>query len=269
MIRYDSHVHTCFSTDSKEEAINYIKEAQNKGFLGITFTDHNDYDFPLDNGKVQFALDFDSYIDYMTKLRFDYNGIFDIRIGVEQGLMKSVASRVNEYDKHKKLDFIIGSSHLVNGNDPYYESFWEGKDVKECINAYYEASIDNVKYCDNFDVYGHLDYLIRYAPTKDRDYNWKDYYDYIYEILKSLIYKGKGIEINTSGLKSGLKNPNPELDIVKLYKSLGGEIITVGSDAHFKEYFGYRFDIIENYLKEAGFNYYSIFKNRKPEFIKI
>ena len=42
MIRYDSHVHTCFSTDSKEEAINYIKEAQNKGFLGITFTDHND-----------------------------------------------------------------------------------------------------------------------------------------------------------------------------------------------------------------------------------
>lgn len=74
--------------------------------------------------------------------------------------------------------------------------------------------------CSNFDVYGHLDYIVRYAPGKDTAYNWKDYSDYIDTILRMLIEKGKGIEINTSGLKYGLKNPNPCPDIIKRYHEL-------------------------------------------------
>lgn len=134
---------------------------------------------------------------------------------------------------------------------------------------WYEAITDCIKTCDNFDVYGHLDYIVRYAPDQDNDYNWKDYYDYFDTILRLLIDKGKGIEINTAGLKYGLKNPNPCLDIVKMYRSLGGEIITTGSDAHKACHIAYSYEIITDMLKNTGFNYYTIFKERKPEFVSI
>lgn len=269
MISFDSHLHTRFSSDSEADPRAYIKLAKEKGMKGICFTDHNDYDFPLEDGKVVFDLDFKAYLDYMLKLKGEFRGSFDIRVGVEQGLMKSVASRVDSYDPENKLDFIIGSSHLVEGEDPYYPSYWEGRAVKDTIIKYYESIMENIKTCHNFDIYGHLDYIIRYAPEKDANYNWKDYYDYFYEILKSLIYQGKGIEVNTAGLKYGLKNPNPDINIVKLYKELGGEIITVGSDSHSVDYLGYEFDRVYNMLKELGFKYYSVFKDRKAEFYEI
>lgn len=60
-------------------------------------------------------------------------------------------------------------------------------------------------------IYGHLDYIVRYAPDQDNDYNWRDYYDYFDTILRLLIDKGKGIEINTAGLKYGLKILIPAL----------------------------------------------------------
>lgn len=81
-------------------------------------------------------------------------------------------------------------------------------------------------------MYGHLDYIARYIPANSYTYDWHDFNDLICIILKTIIEQGKGIEINTAGLKYGMPEPNPCLDIVKIYHDLGGEIITVGSDAH-------------------------------------
>ena len=123
--------------------------------------------------------------------------------------------------------------------------------------------------CHNFDVYGHLDYIARYIPANSYTYDWHDFNDLICIILKTIIEQGKGIEINTAGLKYGMPEPNPCLDIVKMYHDLGGEIITVGSDAHEVKFFAYRFDVVADMLKNAGFNYYTIFNERKPEFIRL
>lgn len=265
----DYHLHTSFSSDSENPPKNVIRQAVKLGLKSICFTDHNDFDYPPENGEVMFILDYNRYIDTITSLKEKYSHIIDISIGMEQGLMPSVASRVNEYDKDSVLDFIIGSSHLIYGEDPYYDTFWKHISAKEGITRYYQGIIDSLKVCSNFDVYGHLDYIIRYAPGKDTSYNWKDYSDYIDTILRMLIEKGKGIEINTAGLKYGLKNPNPCPDIIKRYHELGGEIITTGSDAHKTEHIGYRFDIIYDILTQAGFKYYTIFKKRKPEFIRL
>lgn len=265
----DCHLHTHFSSDSDNPPENVIKQAIALGLKSICFTDHNDFDYPLEDGKVVFDLDLKSYIDTITRLKEKYSHNITINVGVEQGLMPSVADRVNAYDKDCQLDFIIGSSHLVYGNDPYYDDFWENVSVKDSIISYYQCVIDSIKTCDNFDVYGHLDYIIRYAPGKDTDYNWMDYYDYIDTALRILIEKGKGIEINTASLKYGLKYPNPCPDILKRYRELGGEIITTGSDAHQTEYVAHRFDVIEDMLKGAGFGYYTVFERRKPVFIKL
>lgn len=221
----DCHLHTHFSSDSDNPPENVIKQAIALGLKSICFTDHNDFDYPLEDGKVVFDLDLKSYIDTITRLKEKYSHNITINVGVEQGLMPSVADRVNAYDKDCHLDFIIGSSHLVYGNDPYYDDFWKNVSVKDSIISYYQCVIDSIKTCDNFDVYGHLDYIIRYAPGKDTDYNWMDYYDYIDTALRMLIEKGKGIEINTASLKYGLKYPNPCPDILKGIVSLAVRLL--------------------------------------------
>ena len=241
MLLSDSHIHTMFSSDSEENPVNVVNNAISLGFKHICFTDHNDFDAPLEDGKVMFDLDFPEYIKYFQNLKESYKNKINIHIGVEQGLMRSVADRVNAYDSAKQLDFIIGSSHLVYGEDPYYPEFWEKRSAKDTVLTYYESILDNLG----------------------------DFNDLICIILKTIIEQGKGIEVNTAGLKYGMPEPNPCLDIVKMYHDLGGEIITVGSDAHEVKFFAYRFDVVADMLKNAGFNYYTIFNERKPEFIRL
>ena len=99
--------------------------------------------------------------------------------------------------------------------------------------------------------------------------NLSEFSEKIDEILKLLISKGKGIEVNTSGLRYGVGSPHPSFEIIQRYHSLGGEIITIGSDAHKPEHIGYKFDTAYELLDKAGFKYVTIFKNRKPDFIKL
>ena len=89
------------------------------------------------------------------------------------------------------------------------------------------------------------------------------------EILKTLVSMGKGIELNTAGLKYGLGWAHPHPEVLKRYRELGGEIITVGADAHAPEHVGFAFEKVPQILKDAGFIYYTVFRKRKPEFIKI
>ncbi len=263
----DFHTHSLFSSDSSAKPEEIINAAAAKGLASICFTEHNDYDYPPENGQVMFNLDFDGYYNYIDAMRSSALGKpVSIYIGVEQGLSVPAADRINAYDPDKKLDFIIGSSHLVDGGDPYYPEFWNNRSAKAAILSYFESIYNNIQVCHNFDVYGHLDYVVRYAPDKDAAYNWLDYYDLLDSILKQLIQAGKGIEVNTSGLKSGLTYPNPCLGILKRYRELGGEILTIGSDAHEPKYIGYSFDTIPALLSEAGFRYYTTFSKRAPVF---
>ena len=100
-------------------------------------------------------------------------------------------------------------------------------------------------------------------------HTYHKYSDVIDEILKTLIQKGKGIEINTGGFKYGLGHPNPTEEILFRYHELGGEIITVGSDAHTPEHVGYAFDRVPEILTRAGFRYVTVFQNRQPVFIPL
>ena len=114
-----------------------------------------------------------------------------------------------------------------------------------------------------------VDYIIRYRPDKTQPYHYLDYSDILDEILKTLIQKGKGIECNTAGFKYGLNQPNPERDLLTRYKELGGEILTIGSDAHKPMHIAYDFEKLPALLNECGFQYYTIFHNRSPKFLPI
>ena len=152
---------------------------------------------------------------------------------------------------------------------PYYPEFFEGRSEDEAHQEYFESILECVKETPYFDVYGHLDYVVRYGPTKNQNYSYQKHADIIDRILRTIVESGKGIELNTSGFRSGLGQPNPCVDILKRYKELGGEIITVGSDAHKPEHVGADFDKACTILKDCGFQYYTIFEKRAPEFIRL
>jgi len=264
----DCHLHSFHSSDSKALPKDIINAAVQLNLSAVCFTDHNDFDFPPENGIPQFQLDFDAYYKELDSLRKTCQDKIPIYIGVEQGLLPSAADRINSYDAEKRLDFIIGSSHLVNGSDPYYPEFWQDKNIKDTICTYYESILENLKVCTNFDVYGHLDYIIRYIPDTHYPYNVYDYMDIIDIILKKLIELNKGIEINTAGIRYG-KNTNPEPAILKRYCQLGGKIITVGSDAHNPKDVGSSMKLVSDILQDCGFRYYTVFIKRKPHFYKF
>ncbi|MBR1692618.1 MAG: histidinol-phosphatase HisJ family protein [Lachnospiraceae bacterium] len=270
-IRTDYHLHSSFSGDSEEPMEESIKRGIQLGLTHMCFTEHMDLDFPEgeDVTAETFLLNTDSYLFDLVKFREKYEGKIRLLFGVELGLQPHLKRELASYVKAWDFDFIIGSSHVCNRRDPYYASFYEGRSEEEAYREYFASILDNIKAFSDFDVYGHLDYVVRYGPSKDRNYTYDKYKDILDAVLQLLIDKGKGIEINTSGLRSGLKEPNPCTGILKRYRQLGGEIITVGSDAHRREDIAFCFDEAREILLACGFKYYTIFEKRYPEFKKL
>ena len=153
--------------------------------------------------------------------------------------------------------------------DPYYPEYFQGKEEDAAYRGYFESILENLAVFDCFDVYGHIDYIVRYGPNQNQFYSYGKFADVIDEILRVLIQKGKGIEINTAGFKYGLGHPHPTEQILKRYRELGGEIITVGADAHKAEHVAFAFEKVPALLTEAGFRYYTVFRQRKAEFYPL
>lgn len=267
----DCHLHSSYSGDSEAPMEEMILKGIERGLSAMCFTEHNDFDFPYRPGDPQdlFLLRTDPYLYDLLRLREKYEGKIKILFGVELGLQPNAMRPNVVLAKSYDFDFIIGSSHVCNGRDPYYPDFYEGRSEEEAYREYFTSIYENIKKFSNFDVYGHLDYVVRYGPGKDADYSYEKYQDILDSILKLLIEKGKGIELNTGGVESGLKELHPCTGILKRYRELGGEIITIGSDAHAPERIAAHFDRAESVLKECGFQYYTVFEKRTAEFKKL
>ena len=264
----DSHVHTYHSGDSNANINLVIKQAILKGMPYLAITDH--HDFYIENER--FVLEFDAYVKEIKELQKIYNNSdFTLIFGLEQGLDPRFTDDINRVTTAYDFDFIIGSSHIANGVDPCYPEFFEGRTVHVAMLEYFESILKNLSLFNNFDVYGHIDYAIRYTPDGPRSYEYSEYQDILDEILKTIIDKGKGIEINTSNLRKGLTYTNPTAQVINRYRELGGEIITVGSDSHQDDAngVGYGFDIANQILLNAGFKHYNVFKNRIPIYLDL
>lgn len=264
---WDTHIHSHHSGDSDATPESMIQAALAKGLDGLCFTDHFDYDYP-DDPKL-FLLDFSFYNEEIKSLREKYKDLIAIRWGIEIGLQPHIAALNRRTAADYPFDFIIGSSHVVHGIDPYYSRYYEGRDEDTAYREYFESILENLHTDVDFDVYGHIDYVVRYGPNQNRFYSYNKFSDVIDEILRTLIDLGKGIEVNTAGFKYGLGHPNPTEEILARYHELGGEIITIGSDAHTPKHVAFAFEKVPVILRNAGFCYYSVFSGRKPQFLPI
>lgn len=267
----DFHLHSSFSGDSDTPMEQMILKGIGLGLTRMCFTDHNDFDYPVTDRETDgfFEVNADACLCDFLKLREKYADQIALFFGVELGLQPHLAQRNADFVLAHDYDFIIGSSHICHGKDPYYPAFYEGRPQEEAYLEYFESVLENLKVYSSFDVYGHLDYVVRYGPTKDQGYSYEMYREIFDRILSALIDMGKGIEINTAALARGMREPNPCIGILKRYRALGGEIITVGSDAHEPGQIAHAFDQAARILKDCGFDYYATYAKRTPSFHKL
>jgi histidinol-phosphatase (PHP family) len=237
------------------------------GLEGICFTDHADLD--RENPKLNFEFSYNDYMNELLSVRASFSDDLEIFTGIELGMQPHNLSDNKALLRDKRFDFIIGSIHCVNKKDMYEGDFLDGISINEGIMYYFKDMLHCIDNFDDFDVLGHLDAIRRYIGNDETRFSYDLYKGFIHNVLYRLVNSYKGIEVNTSGLRYGLSSYHPLPQILKLYRFLGGEIITLGSDSHSPDTLGYEHKNALKLLSTLGFRYYTIFKGRKPVFIKI
>ena len=262
---YDYHMHSSFSGDSQTDIEDMIKRSIDLGLKEICFTDHVDYDIISD---VPFETNYDSYFERLNYFQNKYKDKISIKKGIEMGVQSHILDKCSYDIKKYPFDFVICSLHAMNRVDLYNGTFFNDITQEQAYEKYYLELYNIVKNYNDYSVLGHLDLIKRYGDYKN-ELDDKLFSDIIESILKEAIYNGKGIEINTSCFRYGLKDLTPSTYILKMYKDLGGEIITTGSDSHITSQVAFKFDFIYNKLSELGFKYVTKFDAMKPSFVEI
>lgn len=266
---HDFHVHTYYSNDCSAPIRDMVDAAIKANLEGLCLTDHCDIAYPPTYQDENYR--YEDYQPEVQKYQEKYKGKIEIRMGIELGMQPSIVDRNREYLQGKTFDFIIGSIHAVGKQALYGEDYLEGITEEQGIINYFDDLALCIKDTDLYDVVGHIDGVRRYLRTKwvgaeEEAKLFRLMEEPLTQCLKEIIQLGKGIELNTSGLRYGLGAFHPMNAILKRYKELGGEIITIGSDSHYPQHVGYSFKEARELLLSLGFKYYSLFTNRKAEF---
>lgn len=260
---FDYHMHSSLSFDSKASPMEMALAAREKGLQEICFTDH--YECNADPQKIHNLFSHEAHRAFYDN--FFVPGI-SVRKGVEAGLTRWNSSQLDDFLTVYPFDFVIGSVHYANGFDPWEPEYWQGISVQKAFRIYLEEVYHCVQIHNNYDVLGHLTYVCKsaYNPTHEA-VQMKDFQDITDEILKVLAAKGKGLEINTSGVdRAGAFLPSA--DFLLRFKELGGEIVTVGSDAHDPSRVG-QYAPQALAILEDIWGYVCTFENRNPVFHKL
>lgn len=263
MITIDNHMHSSFSGDATFPMEEMVEESIKLGLKTITFTDHLDLDYAEEPGL--FELDLANYVPKVLQIKETYQKDIEILLGLELGLQPHLAEIHQEIVGSYPWDYVIGSSHVVKGVDPYYPTFWEKVSEEEGYRLYFESILENIHAFNNFDAYGHLDYIVRYGPNKDKFYSYEKYADIIDVVLKAMIVENIALEVNAGAFRNDMAHPNPCEDIIKKYLEFGGQNITIGADAHRPVQIALEYKKLEEILKDCGVKELTVFRKRKPE----
>ena len=258
----DLHMHSVYSEDSKASVADMVTAGMKAGLDTMCFTEHIDLDFPDKEGAWE--ADPSLYGPALRETGDQFQGKMCLLFGAEFGMQLHLKDRYAALDRKYGFDYILASMHILEGKDPYFPSFWEGKSEQAVIRQYFEATLENLRLMDTYDALAHLDYVVRYSPSKGATYHFEDYLPVIDEILRLLIRERKALEINTSPYRKGFGQPNPCAGILQRYYDLGGRLITIGSDAHTPEDVGRDIEKAAALAKSTGFEYSQIYVQHTP-----
>ena len=279
----DYHVHTEFSDDSVFPLNDVCALAIERGIDEICITDHVDYGVRPDwdeyrrdpscakmfEGKPSINVDYERYFPAIAEARERFAPELTVKTGMEFGVQSHTIDRFRVlFDRHAaEWDFIILSIHQVGDKEFWDGAFQEGKTQEEYNMQHYEEMLRVVQGFDNWSVIGHVDHIKRYDPLGP----WPDanIRDIVAAIFEEAIRRGKGIELNTSSVRYGLSDLTPSTEILRLYRDLGGRILTLGSDSHKPEHLGAHIPVMRERLRALGFDEFCTFDHMEPVFHKL
>lgn len=275
----DYHVHTSYSDDSEYPMENVVKDAISLGLEEICFTDHVDYGVkrdwddprgmtyrrggPGEPERMALAnVDYPRYAAEIAALKDKYKDQITLKMGMEFGMQVHTISQYEKLFSAWPFDFIILSVHQVEDREFWTQDFQRGRTQAEYNLRYYEEMLALVKKYHNYSVLGHMDLISRY--DRAGSFPFEKIRPLVTEILKTVIADGKGIEVNTSSYRYGLRDLTPSIDILRLYRDLGGRIITIGSDSHRKEHLGTHIKNTMVEIENTGFKEIYTFDHMRP-----
>lgn len=262
----DYHIHSKYSFDCETELEDICEMAVKHGLKEIAITDHMDI---FSTKPYGYILDCAGCYEALWRLKESYKGRLKVIVGVELGQPQANPSQAAQFLEDYPLDFIIGSVHNMENDIDAYDLDYKKEDYHQVMQNYIEWLIAMALQFD-FDVMGHITYPSRYVYEQIQErVDFREYYDDYRRLFKILIESGRGIELNMSGMARGINETMPTMDLLKMYHEMGGEIVTVGSDAHIAEHVGKVSLMGYEMLQEAGFTYVSTFEGRKLKNVRI
>lgn len=264
--RYDNHVHSDNSPDAQHSATYLCVGACEIGLDGIAITDHYECDLPENDRWNQSVRD--AYIDCLKEKNVFF-GRLDVLSGMEIGQPMQNPERANRIAALYERDFHLASVHQVRGILPFHLIDYKQEDAYPVFEAYFNELVETSKW-EYFDSLAHLTYPLRYyTRSTGRQFDLTPFEGQIEQILKNLAENGKALEINTSGLRQELGDTMPGERIVKRFYELGGQYVTIGSDAHRREDLAKDFQQAYEILWRAGFRYTVYYKRHKPQLVRL
>lgn len=272
MVLFDNHNHSQFSFDGKRTTVEQsARQAVASGLGGLAFTDHCDFFVPemkaAQENLVSEVFDVvpqQEEVDRMQALLRSEGNELKILKGIEVGMHEDCHEQIRKILTDNTFDQIIASVHYLDGIDPFYGGYYEGKTWKEAYGHYLETIWKEMTWLEDFDIMGHFDYVVRYAPYPQASLRYRDFSDLLDEMLRYLIHEGKALEINTKSYQTyNGREVTIDKDVLLRYREMGGEIISLGSDSHDSHRVGHRFEEHALLLKSLGFRWSAHYEGRR------
>lgn len=261
----DTHTHSRCSPDASYSLAEMAEAAAAAGLDEICLTDHVDLR-PWRDYVPPERYPWQTLVEEVREARERLGDRITIRLGAEMGEMVTDLPKAEVYWQDRPaLDFVIGSLHVMGERFGYLD-FTHIDQVAdrydEVIEDYLAQQLRHIAW-GKFSVLGHLTLPLRYANERfHMGVTFEKHMDGVTAVLRALVEKGIGLECNTNRGHS----PLPGAEILGLYREMGGEIVTLGSDAHRPESVGLGIREGQALLRQCGFRYYCTFREMRPEF---
>lgn len=262
----DTHTHTDCSIDGRCTLRELCEAAREKNVRVLAVTEHYDYVEP--GGKAYYELHAARRADEFALARQSQPDI-KLLYGIEIGQPHAEPAECEAFLRKNSFDVVIGSLHgLRPDRDIYHIDYASPAVCRAVLDDYYAEHLELLKQ-PQFDTLGHIDYALRVMGGQLSKVDltpWRDVFD---ELLRRMVETGVALELNTTACRRWIGSLGHLQWVFARYRALGGEYVTVGSDAHRTGDLAANMDEAHELLHAAGFRYLTYFEQRTPHCVPL